>query len=250
DSIEIEFEYDGEDFILIDTAGVRRKGKVNETVEKFSVVKTLQSISDSNVVILVVDAKQGISTQDAHLLGYIVDAGKALLIAVNKWDGLAPGEKEQVKKELDRKLTFVDYASVHTISALHGSGVGHLMGVVRQCHKSAFIQFSTSVLTKILEDALTAHPPPLVNNRRIKLRYAHQGGKNPPRIIIHGNQTDKVPDSYKRYLSNSYRTALKLEGTPVHIGFKSGDNPYKDRKNKLTPTQVRKRKRMMKHVKK
>ena len=249
DSIEVPFEFDGDTYTLIDTAGVRRKARVNETVEKFSIVKTLQAIDNCNVVILVLDAQQGISSQDAHLLGYIVDSGKGLLIAINKWDGLAPDERERVKSEIDRKINFIDYASIHYISALHGSGVGHLMSIVRQCYRTSFSEFSTPELTRILEDAIAQHQPPMAHGRRIKLRYAHQGGKNPPRIIIHGNQTDSVPDSYRRYLANQFRRVLKLEGVPVHLGFKTGENPYKNKRNKLTPRQERSRKRMIRHVK-
>lgn len=249
DSVYIPFEFDGEEYTLIDTAGVRRRSRIDEKIEKFSVIKTLQAIDHSNAVILVIDAHEGLSAQDLHLLGYVVDAGKALLIAVNKWDGLPKDEKDYFKKEIDRKLAFVDYASIHFISALHGSGVGNLMGVVRSSYLASRKQYSASMLTRILEDAVMSHQPPAIHGRRIKLRYAHQGGQNPPIIVIHGNQVDNVPDSYKRYLGNVYRKVLKLEGTPIRIQFKGGDNPFKGKKNTLSKRQIAKRKRMLKHVK-
>ncbi len=249
DSIYIPFEHDGQAYTLIDTAGVRRRAKVDDAIEKFSVIKTLKAMDDANVVVLVIDAHEGVSAQDSTLLGYAIDAGKGLLIAINKWDGLSRDERERVKAELERKLVFAEYADRHYISALHGSGVGKLMAMVHQAHVSAFKTFSTSMLTRILEDAVGSHPPPSVGGRRIKLRYAHQGGKNPPRIIIHGNQTERVPDAYRRYLINTFRKVLELKGTPVMIEFRTSENPYKGRRNKLTPRQERKRKRMLKHYK-
>lgn len=242
DSIYIPFEHDGHEFTLIDTAGVRRKSRVHDKIEKFSIVKTLQAIESCNAVILVLDAKQGISTQDASLLGYIVEAGKSLLIAVNKWDHLDKDSKDRVRKELDRKLTFVDFASVHYISALHGTGVGNLMAVVKRIYEASRQTYATNMLTKILEDAVLSHGPPSIGGRKIKLRYAHQGGQNPPVFVVHGNQTDKVPESYRRYLINVFRKILKIEGTPIRFEFKSGKNPFEGRKNKLTPNQMRKRK--------
>jgi len=250
DSIHIPFEHKNQQYTLIDTAGVRRKSRVNDKIEKFSIVKTLQAIESCNVVILVLDAQQGISSQDASLLGYVVDSGKALLIAVNKWDNLDKSTRAHVQKELDRKLSFIDYASVHFISALHGSGVGKLMGVVSRIYEVSRSSFATNFLTQILEDAVRSHAPPLVAGHRIKLRYAHQGGQNPPLIVIHGNQTERVPESYQRYLANVYRKVLKIEGTPVRIEFKSGKNPFAGRKNKLTKRQIYKKKRMMRHIKK
>ena len=250
DSINVPFEHNGNHFVLIDTAGVRRRSRVDNKIEKFSIVKTLQAIESCNVVILVLDARQGVSSQDASLLGYILESGKALLIAVNKWDNLDTDTRDNVRRELDRKLSFIDFASVHFISALHGSGVGKLMGVVQHVYEQSRTQFSTNQLTRILEDAVASHPPPSVAGRRIKLRYAHQGGQNPPRIVIHGNQVDNVPDSYKRYLSNIYRKVLELEGTPISIEFKGGTNPFEGRKNKLTKRQIEKKRRLKKFVKK
>jgi len=250
DSISIPFEHHGDQFTLIDTAGVRRKSRVNDKIEKFSIVKTLQAIETSNAVILVLDARQGISTQDASLLGYVLDAGKALLIAVNKWDRLPQDDKDSVKRELDRKLSFVDFASIHFISALHGSGVGKLMTVVSRIYKISKTSHSTSLLTQILEDAVKSHAPPMVHGRRIKLRYAHQGGQNPPVFIIHGNQTERIPENYTRYLVNVFRKVLKIEGTPIRIEYKSSKNPYEGKRVKLTPLQAHKAKKKTRFEKK
>lgn len=250
DSIYIPYERRGKDYTLIDTAGVRRRGKVKETVEKFSVVKALQAIQDAHVVVLVLDAREGIVEQDLHLLGFVLEAGRALVIAVNKWDGMQAEEKNAVKRELQRRLNFINFAKIHFISALHGTGVGDLYGSIEKAHQSAEKKVSTNDLTRILEDAVNAHAPPLVKGRRIKLRYAHLGGSHPPTIVIHGNQTDNVPEAYRRYLENTFREVLKLEGTPVRVEFKTGGNPYAGRRNVLTPRQQAKKRRMMSHVKK
>jgi GTP-binding protein len=232
DSIHIPFEKDGVSYTLIDTAGVRRRSKVSEKLEKFSVLKTLQALEDANVVMLVLDAHEGIVEQDLHLAGLIIESGRAVVLAVNKWDGLEKSEREWVTANIERRLPFLNFAKTHFISALHGSGVGLLFKSVRQAYQSAMMKIPTSRLTRVLEDAVADHQPPLVRGRRIKFRYAHLGGKNPPRIIIHGNQTDATPNSYKRYLENTFREVLKLQGTPVMIEFKTGDNPFKDRKPK------------------
>lgn len=250
DSIRIPFEREGEPYILIDTAGVRRRGKVDEGVEKFSVIKTLQAIEGANVVIQVFDAREGITDQDAHLLGFALESGRALVLAVNKWDGMKPDQRDRVKEELARKLVFINFAKIHFISALHGSGVGNLFDSVQRAYKSAMSDLPTPKLTRLLEDCVAAHQPPLVHGRRVKLRYAHQGGKNPPIIIIHGNQTDAVPEAYKRYLINTFRKALKLEGTPMRVEFKSSTNPYEGRRNQLTPRQIAKRQRLVRFTKK
>jgi len=250
DSIAIPFERDGTPYTLIDTAGIRRRSKINDAIEKFSVVKSLQAIDSTQIVVLVLDAHEAITEQDASLLGLIVDSGKALIIAVNKWDGLEASERNRIKAQLDRKLGFIDYACIHFISALHGSGVGKLFVSINKISKSISIEPAASKITAILQQAVQAHSPPLVHGRRIKLRYAHIGGRDPIRIIVHGNQTDRVPQSYRRYLSNLMRKELKLVGTPVLIDFKQGDNPYKDRKNILTNRQIEKRRRLMRHVKK
>ncbi len=250
DSVFVPFERDGQRYLFIDTAGVRRRSRVKEAVEKFSIIKTLQAIDAAQVVIMVLDAREGIGEQDAHLLGYILDAGRAVVVAVNKWDHLSPEQRDKVRRELDRKLSFLDFARVHFISALHGTGVGELFDSVQRAYRSAMVQVPTPRLTRLLEDAVTAHPPPLVRGRRIKLRYAHQGGKNPPVIVIHGNQTDAVPDSYRRYLGNLFRKQLRLEGTPLRIEFRSGENPFAGRRNRLTRRQREKRRRLMRFVKK
>ncbi|HEY8386293.1 MAG TPA: ribosome biogenesis GTPase Der [Porticoccaceae bacterium] len=249
DSVYIDFERHGKHYTLIDTAGIRRRKNVSLTVEKFSIVKTLQAVADAHVVILLVDASEGLVDQDLHLMGYVINAGRALVVAINKWDGLEQQQKEWVKVEMERRLRFVDFADVHFISALHGTGVGLLYKSVHKAYEAATSKLGTNRLTRILEDAVSDHPPPLVNGRRIKLRYAHAGGRNPPLIIIHGNQTEDVPNHYVRYLEKVYRQALDLHGTPVRIEFRSGDNPYKDRKNVLTARQIAKKRRLMKHVK-
>ena len=226
DSIAAPFERDGQRYLLMDTAGVRRRARVSEVVEKFSVIKTLKAIDQSHVTVLVLDAQQGVSDQDASLLGLIVDSGRALAIAVNKWDHLDPDTRTQVKRDLDRRLGFLDFAKIHFISALHGTGVGELLGSVRQAYAAATRKLATPELTRILEDALAAHQPPLVHGHSIKLRYAHQGGQNPPLIIIHGNRIDHVPETYRRYLVNVYRKRLELWGTPIRVEFRGGENPY------------------------
>jgi GTPase len=250
DSIYIPFERDDEKYTLIDTAGVRRRGKIFEAVEKFSVVKTLQAIQDSNVVVFVMDAREGVVDHDLNLLGFVLESGRALVIALNKWDGMEPSERDYVKVELQRRLFFVDFADIHFISALHGTGVGNLYKSVQASFKSAITRWPTNRLTQILEDAVSDHAPPMVQNRRIKLRYAHLGGANPPLIVIHGNQVDSVPKSYVRYLENTYRRVLKLVGTPIRIEFKGGENPYEGNKNTLTDRQVNKKRRLMSHHKK
>jgi GTP-binding protein len=226
DSVAVPFERDGQRYVLVDTAGVRRRARVSEAVEKFSVIKALQAIEQAHVVVLVLDARQGISDQDASLLGLILESGRALAIGVNKWDHLDPDIRAEVKRELDRRLGFLDFAKIHFISALHGTGVGELLGSVREAYTAATRKLSTPELTRILEDALAAHQPPLVHGHGIKLRYAHQGGRNPPMIVIHGNRVAHVPDAYRRYLINVYRKRLDLWGTPIRIEFRGGENPY------------------------
>ncbi|NLS43542.1 ribosome biogenesis GTPase Der [BEV proteobacterium] len=250
DSIYIPMERDGREYVLIDTAGVRKRGKVTETVEKFSVIKTLKAIKDANVVLLVIDAHDGISDQDLSLLGFILNAGRSLVIAVNKWDGLSQEIKEQVKDMLDLRLGFIDFARVHFISALHSSGVGNLFESVHAAYTCATKRVNTSLLTRIMQMAVDDHQPPLVQGRRVKLKYAHAGGYNPPIVVIHGNQVKDLPDCYKRYLMNYYRRSLNVTGTPIHIQFKEGENPFAEKRNTLTPNQLRKRKRLMQHIKK
>jgi len=244
DSIFIPFERNNQRYTFIDTAGVRRRSRVKESLEKFSIIKALQAIEEANVVILMLDAHEGLTDQDLHLLSFVLDTGRALIIAVNKWDGMSKDERQFVKDQLERRLPFLDYAKYHYISALHGSGVGLLYDSVNKAYASAMRNLSTSELTALLEDAVKIHQPPLVHGRRVKLRYAHQGGKNPPVIVIHGTQTEHIPESYKRYLINSFRKWLKLQATPIRIEFKQGENPFKGvrRKNQRTEKdQARKR---------
>jgi GTPase len=250
DSIYIPFSRDGQEFTLIDTAGMRRRAKISLAIEKFSVIKALQAIDQANVVIYLIDASEGITDQDATLLGQVLEAGRALIIGLNKWDGLSLEQKEKVRRQLDVKLPFLDFAEKHPISALHGSGVGNLFDVVHKLYAAAMIDMSTPELTRILKDAVEAHQPPLVRGRRIKLKYAHQGGHNPPCVVIHGNQTAALPGSYKRYLINYYREKLCLAGTPVRLEFRSAENPFQGKRNKLTERQMNSRKRLIKHVKK
>ena len=250
DSIFIPFERDETAYTLIDTAGVRRRARINEVIEKFSVIKTLQAIDAAHVVILVLDAQLEISEQDASLAGYIAEKGRALILAVNKWDGLDTHERNTIVHQLERRLPFLDFATTCFISALHGSGVGELFPEIEKAYASAMRELPTPALTSILEKIVQEHQPPLVRGRRIKLRYAHQGGRNPPIVVIHGNQTERVPATYKRYLENAFRSAMKLSGTPIRIEFKTGTNPYKGRKNKLTGRQVKRKTRLMRHVKK
>ncbi|WP_420170092.1 ribosome biogenesis GTPase Der [Catenovulum agarivorans] len=249
DSIYIPMERDGQEYVLIDTAGVRRRKKVNETVEKFSVIKTLKAIEDAHVVLIVVDAREGLTDQDLSLLGFTLNAGRSIVMAVNKWDGLDTDVKERIKSEIDRRLGFLDFARLHFISALHGTGVGHLFESVTEAFESATRKLSTAMLTRIMEAAQDDHQPPLVKGRRVKLKYAHAGGHNPPIIVIHGNQVDDLPDSYKRYLMNYYRKSLDMMGTPIRIEFREGGNPYAGKKNKLSLSQMRNRRRMMKYYK-
>lgn len=250
DSVAVPFERNDRQYLLIDTAGIRRRARVKETVEKFSIVKALQAIERAQVVIAVIDAREGVTEQDVSLLGLVMERGRALLVVSNKWDGMSTSDRRHVRDELDRRLPFLDFAERLTISALHGTGVGDLLPAVERAYRAATRDMSTTELTRELENAVTAHPPPLVRGRRIRLRYAHQGGRNPPVIVIHGNQTDKLPDAYRRYLINRFRKTFKLKGTPVRLSLKTGENPYQGKRNKLTPRQERKRRRLLKHVKK
>lgn len=245
DAIRVPFERDGQAFTLIDTAGVRRRSRVKASIEKFSIVKTLQAIEAAQVVIMVLDAHQEISEQDAHLIGHVIEAGRGLVLAVNKWDGLEPGARDRIRRELDVKLGFLDFARPRFISALHGTGVGRLLEEVAQVQRAAHKTLPTPLLNRILSEATEAHQPPLVRGRRIKLRYAHQGGRNPPAIIVHGNQTSALPAAYRRYLVNRFRRELGLWGTPIRLEMRTGDNPYAGRRNKLTPRQQRKRERVI-----
>jgi len=239
DSVYIPMEHNGRSYTLIDTAGIRRRKNVSDIVEKFSVIKTLRAIEDSNVCLLLIDAREGISDQDLSLLGFILESGRSLVLAVNKWDGLEEHAKNRIKTEMDRRLGFIDFAKVHFISALHGTGVGHLYASVEEAFISATKRISTAMVTKILDMAIFDHQPPMYNGRRIKLKYAHAGGYNPPIIVIHGNLAKKLPQSYKRYLMNYYRKSLKIMGTPIRIEFRETANPFAGKK-KLTYTEQKK----------
>ena len=250
DSVAVPFERNDRKYVLIDTAGIRRKARVHEAIEKFSIVKALQAIERAEVVIAVLDAQEGVTEQDVSLLGLVMERGRALVVVTNKWDGLPAEQRKKVRDGLDRRLPFLDFAERITISALHGTAVGDLLPAVERAFRAAMRDMSTAELTRELESAVIAHPPPLVRGRRIKLRYAHQGGRNPPVIVLHGNQVERLPEAYRRYLINRFRKAFKLKGTPVRLSFKKGKNPFEGRRNTLTPRQERKRKRLMKKVKK
>jgi GTP-binding protein len=230
DSIYVEFERAGRAYTLIDTAGLRRRGKVEETAEKFSVVKTLQAIEDANVVVLVLDALQEIADQDAHIAGFILEAGKALVVAVNKWDAADEARREEVKREIARRLGFLSFARFHYVSALGGRGVRQLLESVDAAYAAAMAKLPTPRLTRTLLDAVSRQPPPRAGMFRPKLRYAHQGGSNPPTIVIHGNQLDRLPDSYRRYLERVFAEAFRLRGTPLRLQLRTGENPYARRK--------------------
>jgi GTP-binding protein len=246
DSISTLLERDGQKYELIDTAGVRRRSRITEVVEKFSTIKALQAIERAHVVVLMLDAREGLTDQDSTLLGHVLNQGRALVIALNKWDGLDSDHRKQVKSELDRKLSYVNWAKRVTLSALHGSGIQELINAVQQAWKSALTDFSTPELTRVLKAAFEAHQPPMKLGRTAKLRYAHAGGKLPPRIIIHGSRTDTIPEGYRRYLANRFIQHFKLKGTPVFIDFRDSDNPYKGRKNTLSRRQLDKRRRLKK----
>ena len=246
DSIYIPYERFGKQYTLIDTAGVRRRKNINEAVEKFSIVKTLQAIQDANVVVLVIDAQEGLVDQDMHMLGFALESGRSLVIAINKWDGLSDDQKTKVKVAIDRRMPFMDWADMHFISAKHGTNVGHLYESVEEAYDGARSKWSTNHLTNLMQGVVEMHQPPMVGGRRIKLRYAHQGGSNPPIVVIHGNQLNKLPGSYKRYLENAFRKALGVRGTPIRFEFRTGENPYDDpakgrRANKSTGRKSRSR---------
>ena len=229
DSIYLDFERNGEPYTLIDTAGVRRRGKVTEAIEKFSVIKTLQAIDDANVVVLLLDARQDVGDQDAHIAGFILEAGRALVVGVNKWDNLPAEQREHVKREFDRKLGFLGFAKHHFISALDGTGINELFASIKQAFAAANAKLATPRLTRTLQLAVQRQQPPRDGLGRPKLRYAHQGGMNPPIVVIHGSALHAIPESYKRYLEHFFRDAFKLEGTPLVVQFKSGHNPFAGR---------------------
>lgn len=250
DSIYIEMERRDKQYTLIDTAGVRKRGKVHEAVEKFSVLKTLQAINDANVVIMIFDAREGITEQDLNLLGFAIDAGRSLVLGINKWDNLPEDKRIDVKEAIGRRLHFADFARIKFISALHGTNVGHLWEAVDEAYDSARVKMTASKLTRVLEMAVAKHQPPAGGRFKIKLRYAHPGGHNPPRIVVHGNQTKSLPNSYIRYLEKSFRDALKIVGTPIKFELKESKNPYQGRKQKVTEELLEKSRRNRKKYKK
>ncbi|MXP67262.1 ribosome biogenesis GTPase Der [Pantoea sp. Aalb] len=250
DSVYIPMKRYSRQYILIDTAGVRKRSKISNIVEKFSVMKTLKAIESANVVILVIDAYEGVLDQDLSLLNLILNHGRALVIVINKWDILSKNIQIQIKKTINLRFSFINFANIHFISALHGLGIDKLFKLINKAYDDATKHISTALLTRIMNMAVNHHQPPLVHNRRrVKLKYAHSGGYNPPTIVIHGNQLQDLSNSYKRYLINYFRDALNIIGTPIRISFKESINPYAAKRNILTPNQQRKRKRLIKYVK-
>jgi GTP-binding protein len=245
DPIRVPLERDGKRYTLIDTAGIRRKARVEEAVEKFSVIKTLQSIAAAQVVVVMIDARENLADQDLTLIGYVLDAGRALVIAINKWDGLDKYQRDECQRALDRRLVFVDWAKQVYISALHGSGMSELMRAVVRAYAAATKVLVSSELTKTLEKAYESYQPPLVNGHAPKLRFAHPGGTNPPTIVIHGSRTKHIAPAYQRYLENFFRKRYRLEGTPIRITFREGENPYAGRKKVLTKEQQKKARRRL-----
>jgi GTP-binding protein len=250
DSIAVDMNRDGREYRLIDTAGLRRRAKVEEAVEKFSAFKTLQAIENCQVAVVMLDAAEGVTDQDATVLGYVLDAGRALVVAVNKWDEKTTYQKEQTQALLDRKLSFAEWAERVQISAKHGTGLKELFKAIHRAHASATRVFSTAETTKALEIAVASFSPPVVRGHAAKMKFAHPGGANPPTFIVHGNRLKSLGDSYKRYLENFFRKRFKLVGTPIRFIFKEGENPYEGKKNVLTERQVAKKRRLIRHIKK
>jgi len=250
DAIDIPFTRDDQDYTLIDTAGVRRKGRVDEITEKFSVVKALQAMERAHVVILVIDASEGVVEQDLHVLQYALDAGAAMVVAINKWDGLDSDQREHVQQTVDRRLNFVPWVPTLRISALHGTGVGHLFALIKEVYEAGTFDVATSLLTRLVRSLVDAHPTPSVRGRQIKIKVATRAGSHPPTVILHGNQLDSLPSSYRRFLENGFREALNLVGNPVRVQFRDSDNPFAGRRNKLTPRQQHRRERVIRHRKK
>lgn len=249
DSIFIPYEHHKQRYTLVDTAGIRRRARVDNTVEKFSVLKTFNAIEVSDVVLLLIDAREPFVDQDLHLIASVLEANKPLILVVNKWDGLSKEERTQVKRKIERKLNFLDTVPIQFVSALYGTGVGLLYKWINRCYAAYTAKPSTTVLNKILEQALAYHQPPMVKGRRIKLRYVHLGGTEPPRLVLHGTQTQHVPETYQKYLQRTFKQKLDLAGSPIHLEFCNTQNPYVHKKNTLTPRQVKKKKRLMRYVK-
>jgi len=249
DSIAVDLERDGKKYRLIDTAGLRRRSKVEEAVEIFSTFKTLQAVESCQVAVVMLDAGEGVTEQDATVLGAVLDAGRALVVAVNKWDGQSQYQRDQTKALLDRKLAFCPWAEQVTISAKHGTGMRELFNAIRRAHASATRSFGTAEITRAIESAVTSFPPPVQRGHAAKLKFAHPGGENPPTFVVHGTRLKGLPDSYRRYLENFFRKRFKLVGTPVRFVFKEGENPYEGKRNVLSERQVAKKKRLIRHVK-
>lgn len=247
DSILVPCERAGRRFLLIDTAGIRRRARVTDAIEKFSIVQSLQAIDEAAVVIVLLDAREGVTDQDVHLVGLALEQGRALVVGINKWDGLESRERRQIERQVQRKLAFAPFACVHHLSALHGSGISEVLRSAFLAHAAAGRDLPTARLNDVLAQAVSAHPPPVVRGRQIRLRYAHQGGRFPPLVVVHGSQAERLPAHYRRYLENAIRTAFKLDGTPIRIELKSGENPFAGRRNKLTPRQQRRRERLIRH---
>jgi GTPase len=245
DSVLVQCERDDRRFVLIDTAGIRRRARVSEAIEKFSIVQSLQAIEDAGAVIALLDARAGITDQDMHLIGLAAERGRALVVGINKWDGLTGGERREVEREIDRKLDFVPYASIHYISALHGSGIAEVITAALKAHEWAGAEFATPRLNKILQDALAENPPPLVRGRQVRPRYVHQGGRYPTRIVVYGNQVQRLPAHYTRYLENAFRDALHVRGTPIRVELRTGENPFAGKQKRLTPRQAKTKKRRL-----
>jgi len=250
DSIQVPFSHDGHNFVLVDTAGIRRKARVDEMIERFSIVKSLQALEEADAVLLLLDARAGVTEQDVSLIGLVLERGRALAIGINKWDRLPTDQRDEVRSDLDRRLPFLDFADIHYISALHGTAIYDLLGSGRRAAEAAVRDLPTPDLNRVLKDAIQAYPAPMANRRRIKLTYAHQGGRRPPLIVVHGNQTDALPQSYRRYLVGCFRKAFRLRGTPIRLELRTGKNPFAGRRNKLTPRQVKRRARVQTRGKK
>ena len=244
DSIQVPFSHEDRNFILVDTAGIRRKARVDEMIERFSIVKSLQALEEADAVLLLIDARSSLTDQDVSLIGLVLERGRALAIGINKWDRLPTDQREKVKSDLDRKLPFLDFADVHYISALHGTAIYDLLDSGRRAAEAAVRDLPTPDLNRVLKDAIQAYPTPVAHRSRIKLTYAHQGGRRPPLIVIHGNQTAALPESYRRYLVGCFRKVFRLRGTPIRIELRAGKNPFAGRRNKLTPRQVKRRERV------
>jgi GTP-binding protein len=244
DSIRVPFEHDGHAMVLVDTAGIRRRARVEEVIERFSIVKSLQAVEEADAVLVLIDARESLTEQDVSLIGLVLERGRALAIGVNKWDHLPPDQRERVREDLDRRLPFLDFADIHFISALHGTAVFDLLESGRRAALAAVRELPTPDLNRALRDAVQAYPTPIASRSRIKLTYAHQGGRRPPLIIIHGNQTSALPENYRRYLMGYFRKVFKLRGTPIRVELRAGKNPFAGKRNRLTPRQLKHRNRL------